>query len=361
MLAIFRADASLQIGNGHVMRCLALADALHAAGVECRFVCRDHPGHLGRRIEQEGHRLILLGDAATGPSAMDARLAHAAWLGCTQQQDADQTTAALEGDRADWLIVDHYALDERWERSLRPHAARVMVIDDLADRRHDCGLLLDQNLGRNQDDYEGLVPAQAKRLIGPRFALLRPEFARWRDDSLARRHEPALRRILVSMGGVDASNASAEVLRALQSCGLPGQAAVTVVMGENAPWLSQVRALATCMTFPCEVRSNVQDMAQLMADSDLAIGAAGSTSWERACLGLPAIVVVQARNQRAGAEALAHCGAASMIEAVDDIGTRLPALLAGFADAARLQAMSMAGRELVDGMGVSRVARELVG
>lgn len=360
MRAIFRADASLRIGNGHVMRCLALADVLRDAGAECRFVCRDHPGHLGRRIEQEKHRLVLLAGSEAAPSAMQNELAHAAWLGCTQGEDAEQTIAALGGDRADWLIVDHYALDERWERSLRPHAARILAIDDLADRRHDCDVLLDQNLGRVAEDYDGLVPAQAQRLAGPRFALLRPEFSRWRDRSLERRREPALRRLLVSMGGVDASNATAEVLRALAACGLPEGAAATVVMGENAPWLAQVRALAAGMPFPCEVRSNVQEMAQLMADSDLAIGAGGSTSWERACLGLPAIVVVQAHNQRAGAEALARLCAASVIDSIEDIGARLPTLLDDFRDGERLPTMSMAARGVVDGLGTTRVVEELL-
>lgn len=208
-------------------------------------------------------------------------------------------------------MVDHYALDRQWERTLRPHCERLMVIDDLADRSHECDVLLDQNLGRAASDYAGLVPTEARVLAGPMHALLRREFSALRDGSLARRQaSTGARHILISMGGVDQPNATARALVALRAAGLPEDSRMTVVMGPHAPWLADVLAVAGIMQWPTEVLTNVTDMASLMAASDLAIGAAGTTSWERCCLGLPALIVVLADNQRDAARALEHEGAA---------------------------------------------------
>jgi len=185
-----------------------------------------------------------------------------------------------------------------------------MVIDDLADRPHDCDLLLDQSLGREAADYAGLLPPAATPLIGPGYALLRPEFARLRAASLARRERPVLRKLLVTMGGVDKDNATGRVLDALASCTLPDAVEITVVMGPQAPWLSEVRAQAAAMPVPTKVLVGVRDMAALMAESDLAIGGGGMTSIERCVLGLPTIIVIQAENQIRQAKDLERAGAA---------------------------------------------------
>jgi len=196
---VFRTDAALQIGTGHVMRCLTLAEALAERGAHCRFVCREHSGNLMELIRDRGFDAIGLpvesGRLATEASSDEPIGAHATWLGADWAVDAEQACAALGDMDADWLIVDHYALDVRWERSLRSRCRRLMVIDDLADRIHDCDLLLDQNLGREPRDYAGLVPDCSAILVGPRFALLRPEFAALRDYSLNRRVIPKLKRV----------------------------------------------------------------------------------------------------------------------------------------------------------------------
>jgi len=189
-----------------------------------------------------------------------------------------------------------------------------MVIDDLADRPHHCDLLLDQNLGRNAVDYCGLLEPQTQTLIGPTYALLRPEFSQLRAYSLARRAQPQLQRILVFMGGVDKDNATGQVLTALQNTQLPRDMHITVVMGRHAPWMQQVQSQAAQIPVPTQVLVGVNNMSQLMADSDFAIGAAGSTSWERCCLGLPTALMVLAPNQQAGAEALFKSGAAIVLE-----------------------------------------------
>jgi UDP-2,4-diacetamido-2,4,6-trideoxy-beta-L-altropyranose hydrolase len=166
----------------------------------------------------------------------DYVLSHAHWLGVTSQSDVADTQQALQGEgMIDWLVVDHYALDAKWEQAMQAMSRNLMVIDDLADRQHYCDLLLDQNLGRTEQDYASLMSKQAKLLIGPSFALLRHEFATARYDSLVRRQQPALTHLLVSMGGIDKDNLTGRVLDALAQSGMQPGFKITVVMGEHAP------------------------------------------------------------------------------------------------------------------------------
>ena len=359
----FRTDASLDIGTGHVMRCLTLADALRERGASCYFVCRAHPGNLLDLIRQRGYEadaLPLSEDQTISDHAQSEPLpAHSSWVGTDWATDAQQTLAALGDVPADWLIVDHYGLDARWEHRLRPDCRRLMVIDDLADRSHHCDLLLDQNLGRRTTDYHDLVPAGCTVLAGPKYALLRPEFPALRPDSLARRASPQLKNLLITMGGIDKNNATLKVLDALRDCALPEDSRITVVMGVHAPWLEQVRALAATLPWPTEVRINISDMAQVMADSDLAIGAAGSTSWERCCLGLPTLLVVQAENQWAGARALQTQGAALLIGEPSVIQQKLAATLTPLLTERHLAEMSFAARAVTDGQGACRVVQHM--
>lgn len=358
-LVVFRTDASVQIGTGHVMRCLTLAEALRKGGAECLFLCRPHEGHLIQLIAERGHRVKTLPALSPGWTPKPAP-PHAAWLGVDQAADAADALRALEGERrAAWLVVDHYALDREWQTALRPACERLMVIDDLADRPHDCDLLLDPNIGRDEADYEGLLPDSARMLLGPGYALLRPGFAVHRSASLARRAQPVLRRLLVTLGGVDKDNTTCRVLDALDNAGLPKALEITVVMGPHAPWLGQVRARAETMRRPTRVLVGVSDMARLMTESDLAIGAAGSTAWERCCLGLPTIQLVLAENQRKIAEALERVGAATTV----DIASLEKKLLALFSDrqaVTALLARSQAASTVTNGLGTQGVANILL-
>jgi UDP-2,4-diacetamido-2,4,6-trideoxy-beta-L-altropyranose hydrolase len=348
----FRADASLAIGTGHVMRCLALADALRARGAQCRFVCRAHPGHLGERIEAAGHALHLLEVApAVAPVAFPP---HAGWLGARWEDDAQATAAALDGWDPDWLVVDHYALDARWESQVAGATTRVLAIDDLADRAHACAILLDQGTPDARFDYGPWLPAGCRRLLGPGFALLRPEFARDRARVLARRAHGALRHVLVAMGGVDLPGSTSDVLDALDGDALPAGIRASVVLGAQAPALAAVVERAATLRFPCAVLTGVADMAALMDTADLAIGAGGMTALERCARGLPTIVVPIADNQRRGARALAEAGAGWLLASPKRIADDLPALLAGMSPA-HLAAASVHAAALVDGRGTERV------
>ena len=186
MHIVFRTDASLQIGTGHVMRCLTLAQALLERGAQCSFICREHPGNLIDLIRQRGFLVYAL-RCDQDWVVQENTPSHAGWLGADWQADAEESKVGAAKTAIDWLIVDHYALDRRWEHAMRAHCRHIMVIDDLADRPHDCDLLLDQNLGRNLKDYDGLLEGKAKTLIGPQYALLRHEFLALRAQSIGRR------------------------------------------------------------------------------------------------------------------------------------------------------------------------------
>ncbi|MEJ3621590.1 UDP-2,4-diacetamido-2,4,6-trideoxy-beta-L-altropyranose hydrolase [Brachymonas wangyanguii] len=307
--AAFRVDASLDMGTGHVMRCLTLADELGRHGVHSIFVSSAHEGNLTEFVSAKGYevRILPLGDLETsnpdGP-------AHAHWLGKPWEQDAQQTLEVLQGEKFDWLVVDHYALDSRWELAVKPAYARLLVIDDLADRAHASDAVLDQNLGSTEQRYAGKVPGGCRVFAGAKYAMLRPEFAALRDVSLTRRQQGEFQRLLITMGGVDKHNATGQVLQAIQTMkSLPANLQIDVVMGQHAPWLEVVRNQVANMPHKTVVHVNTPEMAKLMVTSDLAIGAAGSTSWERCALGLPTIMAVLAENQREAAQHLGESGA----------------------------------------------------
>jgi len=358
MKIAFRTDASLEIGTGHVMRCLTLARALRSAGAVCHFISRAHPGHMGTRIADEGFEVTVL--AASEYPAPTEPPVHARWAGVEWALDAAETRAALAA-RPDWLVVDHYALDVRWQGVACPPGTRCMVIDDLVDRPHACDLLLDQNLGHAAGDYDRLVPDRCTRLIGPRYALLRPEFAAARAGALAARAGRGLKHLMISMGGTDAVDATSMVLAALREMPLPTDLRITVVMGSGAPALEKVRALAKTMPRSTEVAVGVEDMAAIMAAADLSIGAGGSTTWERCCLGLPSIIMETAANQAGVAAAIAH-GDAGLVVAPLHAPNFTRSLAAAMAEArapTRLEVLSQAAAKICDGSGVDSVVMQM--
>lgn len=336
------------------MRCLTLARALRARGHDCHFVMRALSGHQGPRVASEGFALTLL--PPPSGAVINGGPAHADWAEVNWEQDADETAAAVS--QVDWLVLDHYAFDRKWEKTVLPQGARLCVIDDLADRAHACDLLLDQNLGRRAEDYDPHVPARAARLIGPRHALLRPEFALARDAALAARtgRGGRLRHILITMGGVDADNATGAVLAAVAQSGLK----VTVVLGSAAPALEAVKAQAATMQ-GVRILVDVPDMSVLMAEADLAIGATGGTAWERCVLGLPTLMLVLADNQAPAAQALAEVGAGVSLGRFDEpgLGARLAAALAACAEPGMLLEMSRKAASVCDGSGTARVVSAL--
>lgn len=364
MKVVFRADASDQIGSGHVMRCLTLADALTKAGCDCQFISRNHKGNMADFIQAKGYLCHLLEpdseqNEIAVTSSQSSVLQHADWLGVTWNLDAGQTAALLATIKPEWLVVDHYALDHNWEQALQPYYHQLMVIDDLADRQHlNADILLDQTLGRKDSDYRSLVNTATKLLLGSEYALLRPEFAIWRDSSLKRRETPELKNILINLGGVDNDNVTGDILNALTASKLPVDCEITVVMGSKAPHLASVQQQVQASDLNIRVVSGVSNMAELMTNADFAIGAAGSTSWERCCLGLPAVMVVLAQNQQMTANQLSKIGACEIVS-VGVLEHELPQVMQNLSGAI-LKSMSIKAQAVCTGDGAERIARAIV-
>lgn len=351
----FRVDASLEMGTGHLIRCLTLAHQLDQAGWNCQFISRDLPGNLIAKVQDAGFTVFTLPPPQHAPQPAADDTPHAAWLGVSQTADAAETHPILKAMEPAWLVVDHYALDHRWERSVLPKDTRLFVIDDLADRPHDADVLLDQNYGRQQSDYARLVPSDCTLLIGPTYALLRPEFAARRAESLKRRQTGKLENLLVAMGGVDRENVTKAVLKSLEKSARK-QISVTVVLGAKAPWVDDVTAYAAGMGIPTKVVRDVADIASLMIDADVAIGGAGTSTWERCCLGLPTIIVTMAENQQNAALALKSAGASIDLGTLQtcDFDRDIPESLKKLSTPANLLKMSRNCAKLVDGQGTSR-------
>ena len=329
----FRADSSSAIGMGHVMRCLSLAQEITEAGGQCHFLCRDLPGHVSDLVLNQGYvRHILNGDS---PS---------------------EVLRKCEDLRADWLVIDHYELDADWERAACPDGTAITIIDDLANRPHHCALLLDQNLGVRQDAYAGLVPRDTRLLLGPHYALLRPDFSQARARSLRRRADARGLDLFINFGGADPCDATARVLDRL-SAHRHQFDKLTVVLGGAIRDPAPLRSKATALE--ANVIINAAEMAHLMSQADLAIGAAGTTAWERCCVGLPTGLVVVADNQRRGARALNAAGAGVVLadlSAGDDLSAMPDFLAQCRQDRGYLMQMSAQAAKMVDGKGAARVA-----
>lgn len=363
MRITFRTDASLQIGTGHLMRCLTLADALRARGAQCRFICREHRGHMLSLIGNRGHEVVGLANLEENgwknkSSVGYADLPHAAWLGADWHTDAAQTKSFLRGRPTDWLIVDHYAIDVRWESELKPEHNRLMVIDDLANREHICDVLLDQNLLEGMEKrYRGKVPERCTCLIGPEYALVRPEFATLRPASLAGRKASALDRLLIFMGGSDPENETCKVVSGVKLSKKSWQH-IDVVVGEGFPAVGALKDnLATLPSATLHIQT--PDMAKLMVAADLAITAGGSVTWEKCTLGLPSLVAILAENQRPIATTMHERGAQRTLGLACDLR---PAFYAKYLDefqAVELSAMSDRASAICDGTGGKSVLKTL--
>jgi len=298
----FRTDASNKIGTGHFMRCLTLADGLKQRGAQIRFVSRHLPEYLRSMLVAKGHEFALL-DSVQNDMVLD-ELAHAHWLEVSQEQDAADSIRALSDHAWDWLIVDHYALDARWESALRGTVSKIKVIDDIADRQHDCDMLLDQNFYTDMGmRYKGKVPEHCQLLLGPRYALLRDEF-RQLQEQVKPRNGP-VKRILIFFGGVDADNYTGCAIEALSEIVVSGLH-VDVVIGAQHPCSEQIKEACAKHGYICHIQTD--KMAKLMSIADLAIGAGGSATWERCSMALPSIISVLADNQSKTAKDLDAAG-----------------------------------------------------
>lgn len=304
MNVLFRVDSSGQIGSGHLMRCLTLAGQLKKQGAEIAFICRDLEGNLIELVKKQGYELYLLPRA----TKEDALTGYAAWLTVSQQRDAEETLAIIQKfSVVNRLVIDSYAIDETWEKLLRPYVQEIFVIDDLANRRHDCDVLLDQNYYLDKEHrYDGLVPESCKLLLGPEHALLREEF--YEAKKHLRKRDGSIHNILVFYGGSDLTDETTKAIHALIELNLSGVTA-DVIVGASNRKKDRIRELCSQHEF-LHYHEQVSNMAEFMNNADLMLGAGGTTTWERYFLQLPTIVTAIAENQ---VEICENCASAGVI------------------------------------------------
>lgn len=332
--AVFRADASQKLGGGHIIRCLALAEALVADGWSCDFMVRPLTCEAVPSLSASKHRAFEL----TGPDAAEAE------------------EMGSHG-KADLVVFDHYGRGATFERASRTWARIILAIDDLADREHDVDALLDQTYGRETQDYVALVPKSCRLMLGPSFALLRPQFAAGRQRALARSRR-SLEKILVCMGNSDPHDLTSRAARAVMASGL--DVSVDVVLGGNSSSRTRVEsALKGHARFALHI--DTPRIAELMANADLSIGSCGVIAWERCTMALPCIGVIAAHNQRTIAANLSAAGALHLMgDWITFDEAAVAAVLGDFAHKPeKLAAMSRKAANICDGQGSARASAVL--
>ena len=339
------------------MRCLTLAECLRDEDHTVLFVCRDLPGTLSAMVEEKGFVLKRL-PAAEHPTTPVTTGRYDSWLAVDPARDVAETIEAIGEEGADWLVVDHYGIDARWEKKIRPHVSHILVIDDLANRTHDCDLLTEQNYRAEASArYAGLTPHHCRHLIGPDYALLQPSFARLRSQAQPRTD---IDNILVFYGGIDATNETDRALGVLESI-RDFNGVIDVVVGSANTRRKQIERRCEEMEtvrFHCQTKT----MAELMLRADLALGAGGVTSWERCCLGLPTIVTAVAENQIDIARTVADMKAGWYAGTAAEVtGERLWTLVQrAMSEPELLAEASQAALKLGDGCGTERIRNEMM-
>ncbi len=338
-----RVDASLTIGSGHVTRLLALAEEMKSRGALVEFICRKYQGNLIYLIERNG--FVANGLPAAG-----------VW---DQEEDANLTHAIIKKrGGAGWLLVDRYGIDARWDRLLRPVVKNIMALDDLANVKRDCDVLLNQNyLPGIEAEYRDLLPHDTKLLLGPRYALLRAEFAQVRGRGVTPRSGD-IKRILVSFGGGDNSNATLMAMQALKLLRLDN-IDVDIIAGQSEQRADEIKKLADALG--ANLHGSVDNMATLTARADLVIGALGVSTWERMCLGAMSLIVTVADVQERVAQALGKDEYAIYSGRLEEVS---PAMLADavndiITNNSVFYPLYEKGMSLVDGQGAKRVADTL--
>lgn len=355
MNIVFRVDASTIIGSGHVMRCLTLADALHEKGHAISFVCRSYPGNMNDLILEKYDISVLDFEEHQLYQNQNISDDYQKWLWVTPEQDAVETIQRLKSKIVDLLIVDHYALDFAWESAMRNVCKKIMVIDDIANREHDCDILLDQNLQLMPNQYENKVPKGCELLLGTKYVLLRPEFLKLHQCV---KKTNQLKNIFVFLGGNDLSNVTKKVLQAILESRFSG--AVNVLLGANNVHIDSLKKEFLNYSF-ISFLSKTKNISELMSVADLCIGAAGTTSWERCYVGLPTIMLTVAENQKSLAEALKSLNAVDYLGdakfiSVHELSAAINELMLNLH---RLEEMKLISQKLVDGYGAARILEKI--
>lgn len=351
---VFRVDSSLQIGSGHLMRCLTLAEQLKEKA-EVIFISRDLEGNINHLIVEKGYAIFIL-----PKNLLEHGLrGYEKWLTVKVDVDAKQTKEILQTMDVEFVIIDHYAIDETWEKIVRPYTRKIMVIDDLANRKHDCDVLLDQNFYCDLEmRYDGLVPDACRLMLGPKYAILREEFQEARKNRRLR--DGLIRNIFIFFGGSDRGNETMKSLLAVKAMNR-GDIIVNVVVGASNPHQDCIKEFCN-QNATMHFHRQISYMAKLMNEADLAIGAGGTTTWERCYLGIPAIVIAIAENQAqiskdcAAFGIIAYVGESDHVR-VEDLSRAINIFLTEPQYSLSMQKKSL---ELFEGMVLDTVSKEII-
>jgi len=346
----FRVDSSPEIGLGHLMRCLTLANELQRFGYESYFICRDFPQNHSHLLLESDFKVILL-DCNRKPNQID-------WLGVSSNEDVSACVPILKDIPVDWLVVDHYSIDNIWSSQIRKEFPdlKIMAIDDLANRSHDCDFLLDQTYNRKRSDYNDLIPQHATFCGGTDYALIRREFLKARENSKDKIHEDNdSLHILLALGGGDVSSQISIVGQALLELSKTNSFSLTAIIGQTDD--SYLKSIRSC-NLDLELLKFSNNIAEEMAKADIAIGAGGGTSWERCCVGVPTIVLTLAKNQIEIAKILHSENAGISVKT--DFQDILSALKKMINDKILLKQMRSNALKLCDGKGLDRVISALI-
>lgn len=364
MLVVIRCDGSTVIGSGHAIRCLTLARKLRSSGARVIFLSRENDGDLIGYIRRDFEVLSLPRLPQGGEGKANEVSTFGQWLGCGQEEDAEDCIRILNSKgitSVDWIVVDHYGIEIDWEermlRGLRGIAKpKLLAIDDLANRRHQADILLDQNYhgAIGEKRYKGLVPPKCRLLAGPRYALLSHEYAHLRR-LIPRRTE--IRRILIFFGGSDPADLTTRTLKALMDPELR-DIAVDVVIGSQCRSRKKIESVVAERKYTSLYRS-IPTLAGLIARADLAIGACGSTSWERLCLKLPSIVITFGEDQELVAKPLSREGFIQHIG--NEIEVDVDAIRAAIRQHIDNGHDSLDLADITDGFGTDRIAMAMLG
>jgi UDP-2,4-diacetamido-2,4,6-trideoxy-beta-L-altropyranose hydrolase len=346
---VFRVDSSSKIGTGHVMRCLTLAKELQKSS-NIKFICRNREGNLINKIESEGYQVFELEKHTIDDSLK------VDWLGTTQEKEILDSEKILREIKPDLLIVDHYGIDSYWHKRMYKFSKKIFVIDDLANRNYNCDILLDQNFFKNTKiRYKKLVKDSCKLLLGPKYALLRDEFATKYQNS----NSLEINRILVYFSGTNIKNNLLKVVDGISSC-KKDKINIDIILGKNFFLKDEL------INFFSDMKNIffydfVDNMSEIMNNSDLYIGSAGTTTWERSSTGLPSIVISVAENQIEPMNALSEAGLSFYLGSQEKVTSYEIAqnLNYIFDNPNILKKMRKDNMELVDGKGVSRCVNEI--
>ena len=379
MNILFRLDASKRIGNGHLVRCLTLADRLRIIGAEITFICRAEEKTDYNILFSSEHKVELLKNKANKYDE-----SYASWLAVDWEEDAEEVISVIKhlDNDIDLLIVDHYGIDSRWHRKLRDYCRQIFVIDDLADRELDCDFLLNSSFFDEMEDYRGLlINKKCKSFIGPDYALINPKYNQLRLEALIkRRNKTSINEILVFMGSMDPDNYSGLVIEAIQSFKWQASIGVKCVLSSRSPSLEIVKKKIELMEEDSnpsysasylennksqtvsyrpkiKIYSGTEKMENFIFNADLCIGSGGNSAWERCVLGLPTLLTTIAPNQKRSIETISERGAADVWKSKNDL---LDLFGKYSSNGKKLKLLQENAFNLCDGLGLDRLTESIM-